>query len=72
MKPYLSKGIFRELKNIPMFNTVRVSFDTIEWDNDADFDPEDLYKLSKKVVAKKYSHSSQSLSVAAEVKGKYK
>ena len=47
MKPYLEKGIFRELKDNAMFNTVRVSFDTIEWDNGADFDPEVLYQHSK-------------------------
>lgn len=43
MKPYLNIGAFRELKNIDLFNTVRKSFDTIRWDNDADFDPEVLY-----------------------------
>ena len=47
MKPYLNKGIFTELKDISLFNTVKVSFDTIEWDNEADFDPEFLYKESK-------------------------
>lgn len=43
MKPYLNIGAFRELKNIDLFNTVKKSFDTIRWDNDADFDPEVLY-----------------------------
>ena len=47
LKPYLNKGIFAELKDISLFNTVKVSFDTIEWDNEADFDPEFLYKESK-------------------------
>ena len=47
MKPYLNKGIFEELKDISLFNTVKVSFDTIEWDNEADLDPEFLYKESK-------------------------
>lgn len=46
MKPYLGNGIFRELKNIDEFNKVHVCFDTIEWDNEADFDPEVLYKDS--------------------------
>jgi len=46
MKPYLNKGIFTELKDISLFNTVKVSFDTIEWDNEADLDPEFLYKES--------------------------
>ena len=47
MKPYLNIGIFSELSDIEMFNTVHVSFDTIEWNNEADFDPEILYKESK-------------------------
>jgi hypothetical protein len=46
MKPYLNKGIFQELKDISKFNSVRVSFDTIEWDNEADLDPEILYENS--------------------------
>jgi hypothetical protein len=44
--PYLNLGIFNELKDISMFNTVRVSFDTIEWENEADMDPEILYSES--------------------------
>ncbi|MCK9640469.1 MAG: DUF2442 domain-containing protein [Prolixibacteraceae bacterium] len=50
MKPYLDRGIFQELKDISKFNTVRVSFDTIEWDNEADLDPEILYKNSVAVL----------------------
>ena len=46
MKPYLHTGIFTELKDISLFNTVKISFDTIEWDNEADLDPEFLYKES--------------------------
>ncbi len=46
MKPYLETGIFQELKAVSMFNTVRVSFDSIVWDNEADLDPEILYKNS--------------------------
>ena len=46
MKPCLETGIFRELKDISKFNTVHVSFDSIEWDNEADFDPEVLYEKS--------------------------
>ena len=48
MKPYLDMGIFRELKDLKLFNTVRTSFDTIEWANEADFDPEFLYQKSIK------------------------
>ncbi len=49
MKPYLDFGIFKELKDIKLFNTVRKSFDTIEWDNEADIDPEILYEKSKPI-----------------------
>lgn len=50
MKPYLNKGIFQELKDISKFNSVRVSFDTIEWDNEADLDPEILYENSVTII----------------------
>ena len=46
MKPYLDMGIFKELKDISKFNTVHIRFDTIEWANEADFDPEVLYNSS--------------------------
>ena len=32
-----------------MFNTVKINFDTIEWDNQADIDPEVLYQRSQKI-----------------------
>ena len=47
MKPWLNTGIFRQLHDIQLFNTVRVSFDTIQWANEADLDPEFLYQESK-------------------------
>lgn len=47
MKPYLEKGIYKNLKDINLFKTVRVSFDTVEWSNCADIDPEFLYIKSK-------------------------
>jgi Protein of unknown function (DUF2442). len=49
MKPYLNTGIFSELKDLSKFSTVRVSFDSIEWDNEADLDPEFLYQYSEKL-----------------------
>ncbi|MGD9993624.1 MAG: DUF2442 domain-containing protein [Salinivirgaceae bacterium] len=49
MKPYLEFGIFKELKDIHLFKTVKIRFDSIEWDNEADFDPEVLYKNSQKL-----------------------
>jgi len=49
MKPYLNIGIFHELNDLKLFKTVKTSFDTIEWDNEADFDPEVLYQKSIKI-----------------------
>jgi Protein of unknown function (DUF2442) len=50
MNPFLDKGIFRELRDITKFNSVRISFDTIEWDNEADLDPETLYQESVRII----------------------
>ena len=49
MKPYLDFGIFKELKDSRLFGTVKPSFDSIEWDNEADLDPELLYQKSIKI-----------------------
>lgn len=49
MKPYLEQGLFQELKDPEMFYSVRVSFDTIEWANEADLDPELLYLNSEPI-----------------------
>jgi hypothetical protein len=45
--PYLEIGKFQELKDEQLFKTVRVSFDTIEWDNGLDLDPELLYEKTQ-------------------------
>jgi hypothetical protein len=50
MKPYLNIGIFQELRDLRLFNTVKTNFDSIEWDNDADFDPEILYLKSVNIA----------------------
>jgi len=49
MKPYLDKGIFRELKNIKMFNTVKPFLGTIQWANEADLCPDTVYLDSTKI-----------------------
>lgn len=46
---YLEIGKFKELKNKDLFKSVRVSFDSIEWANKLDLDPELLYEKSKKL-----------------------
>lgn len=44
MKPFLETGVFRLLKDKDIFRSARVSFNTVAWDNDIDFDPEALYE----------------------------
>jgi hypothetical protein len=41
---YLEIGKFKELKNKAIFDSVRVAFDSIEWSNKLDLDPELLYE----------------------------
>lgn len=50
MKPYLEKGIYKELKDESKFKSVKVSFDSVEWCNKADIDPEFLYEKSVEYV----------------------
>ena len=49
MNPYLNIGLFVELKNEAVFNSVKVFFDSIQWSNELDFDPEVLYDYSQPV-----------------------
>ena len=46
MKPYLHRGVFKELSDTAMFNTAHVSFDTVAWKNEVDLAPEVLYEKS--------------------------
>ena len=46
VKPYLNIGKFQELKDENLFKSVKVSFDSIEWANQLDLDPEILYEKS--------------------------
>ena len=47
VKPYLDKGIFRELKEPNLFNTVKPFLGSIQWKNGQDFCPDMLYLESK-------------------------
>lgn len=44
MKQFLDFGVFKRLKDQDVFQRVRVSFDTIEWDVGIDLDPEFIYE----------------------------
>ena len=47
VKPYLEKGIFGELKDASMFNTVKPYLGSIQWENGLDFCPDTLYEESE-------------------------
>lgn len=47
VKPYLSQGVFRELKNIDIFQSVKPVLGSIQWRNGQDFCPDTLYLESK-------------------------
>jgi len=49
MKPYLDRGIFRELRELSMFNSVRPFIGTIQWANEADLCPDTVYLDSEKI-----------------------
>lgn len=51
MKPYLDKGIFSELKNISLFNSVKPFLGSIQWQNGQDLCPDTLYLESKPTEA---------------------
>ncbi|HYT49630.1 MAG TPA: DUF2442 domain-containing protein [Pyrinomonadaceae bacterium] len=43
VKPYLNRGIFKELSDVDYFKQVRVAFGTVQWPHEQDFAPETLY-----------------------------
>jgi hypothetical protein len=43
---YLDHGVFRDLRDPAMFNSARISFDSVAWANGADVCPEVLYRES--------------------------
>ena len=47
VKPYLDTGLFKKLRDKNLFKMVKVSYDSIEWPDGIDLDPEVLYKKSK-------------------------
>lgn len=47
VKPYLDKGIFRELQNPSVFNTVKPMLGSVQWQGGQDFCPDTLYMDSE-------------------------
>lgn len=48
MTPYLNFGVFKKIRDPEVFQKVRISFDTIEWPEGIDLDPEFVYAKCKK------------------------
>lgn len=42
-RPYLNKGVFRELKDINYFKSVSIDYGTVQWPNDQNISPDTLY-----------------------------
>ena len=66
VKPYLSKGIFQQLRDERIFNSVRPFLGSIQWSNEADLCPDTLYEKSVPIAAGK----KRSMQVA-ELPAKY-
>jgi hypothetical protein len=49
VRPYLEKGIFQELKDMQMFNSVKPSLRSIQWLNGQDLCPDTLYLDSQTI-----------------------
>ena len=48
MKPYLNKGIFKELRDMGLFKSVKPFLGSVQWKNGQDLCPDTLYLDSKK------------------------
>jgi hypothetical protein len=42
LKPYLDRGVFRELRDVHYFNQVSILFGAVTWPNEQDIAPETL------------------------------
>ena len=47
VKPYLGIGVFKELQDLSLFNSVKPFLGSIQWANGLDFCPDSLYLESK-------------------------
>lgn len=52
VKPYLDTGIFRELKDMSVFNSVRPFLGSVQWQDGQDFCPDLLYEDSPPLLDK--------------------
>jgi hypothetical protein len=49
VKPYLEKGIFKELRDLSKFHSAHPDGLSVEWDNEAALCPDMLYMDSVKI-----------------------
>ena len=49
VKPYLDRGIFKELRDYSYFKRVRIEFGTLTWPNEQDFSPETIEIKMEKI-----------------------
>ena len=49
VRPYLEKGIFKELKNSKIFNSVQPFLGSVQWPHGQDFCPDTLYFDGKSI-----------------------
>jgi hypothetical protein len=69
VKPYLDTGVFKTLQDKIFFNLVKVAFNSIEWPNGIDLDPEVLYEKSiikRKCLNKSKRHITNAKSTLPE------
>jgi hypothetical protein len=49
MRPYLDKGVFTQLKDVSLFNNIKIQHRTVTWcDGELDMSPDTLYIKSVK------------------------
>jgi hypothetical protein len=53
VKPYLDKGIFKELKDWSLFSTAKPFMGTVQWVHEQDLCPDTIYLESEKIAEKK-------------------
>src|SRR5918912_1764488 len=49
LKPFLNKGVFKDLKNVSLFKTARVVAGSVEWQGEIDLSYDTLYLSSTPV-----------------------
>jgi hypothetical protein len=70
VKPYLDKGIFRELRDRNEFNSVQPFLGSIQWRNGQDFCPDMLYLDSQGVEEKSVGSSGENKEMAQSRRSK--